>query len=56
MLAKMVEKFGNKPFSKHQAQGFEHFVLLEAYEVEEEQFIKQSKYFHEVTCLMTLFH
>ena len=35
-LQKFMEYFGNMPFLRHQAQGFEHYVLIKAYDAEEE--------------------
>lgn len=36
----MAEQFGNKPFIKHQAQGFEQFPVINSYNAEEESFLK----------------
>ena len=40
VLSSMLEHFGNKPFMRHQAQGFEQFALVNAYKAEEETFLK----------------
>lgn len=32
--------FGEKPFIKHQAQGFEQFIINKAYDKEERSFIE----------------
>ena len=42
-LKKLLEHFGNKSFLKHQAQGFEQYVIVNAYNAEEENFIKTVK-------------
>lgn len=42
-LKKMADYFGNKTFLKHQAQGFEQFVLHKAYDAEEAVFLKTVK-------------
>ena len=39
-LERMCEYFGNKPFLRFQAQGFEQCVLSKAYKAEEDEFIK----------------
>lgn len=39
-LGRMFEFFGNKPFMKFQAQGFEQFVLSKAYKSEEDVLLK----------------
>jgi len=45
VLEKMLHNFGNKTFFKHQAQGFEQFPLVKAYDAEEETFIETVKIF-----------
>lgn len=40
ILKNIMDSFGNKPFVRHQAQGFEQFPILNAYRVEEEDFKK----------------
>lgn len=40
VLQELVAFFGNKAFLKHQSQGFQQFPMLNAYEKEEEQFLK----------------
>ena len=40
VLTSMLEHFGNKPFIRHQAQGFEQFALVNAYKAEMETFLK----------------
>lgn len=40
VLNQMDEHFGNKPFHKFQAQGFEQFVLVKAFKKEGETFLK----------------
>ena len=39
-LLRMKKYFGNKPFLKHQAQGFEQFSLVNSYRDEEATFLK----------------
>ena len=40
VLSSMRDHFGNKPFLRHQAQGFDQYPLLNAYKAEEETFLK----------------
>ena len=40
VLFSMVDYFGNKPFLKHHAQGFDQYPLANAYKLEEESFLK----------------
>ena len=42
-LNRMFQFFGNKPFLKFQAQGFEQYILSAAYKKEEESFLKTVK-------------
>lgn len=39
----MLEYFGNKPFLRHHAQGFDQFPLVNAYKAEEETFLKTAR-------------
>lgn len=40
VLSAMLEHFGNKPFLKYRAQGFDQYPLVNSYTVEEETFLK----------------
>ena len=40
VLTSMRDQFGNKPFLRHQAQGFDQYSLVNAYKAEEETFLK----------------
>lgn len=40
VLASMLEHFGNKPFLRHHAQGFDQYLLVNAYKTEEDTFLK----------------
>ena len=40
VLTSMLQNFGNKPFLKHEAQGFDQFPLFNSYRTEEESFMK----------------
>ena len=40
VLSSVVDHFGNKPFLKHHAQGFDQYPLFNAYKLEEETFLK----------------
>lgn len=42
-LNRMFQFFGNTPFLKFQAQGFEQYVFLSAYKQEQESFLKSVK-------------
>lgn len=42
-LQRMYNFFGNKPFLRFQAQGFEQYVITSAYKQEEESFLKTVK-------------
>lgn len=42
----MDKYFGNKPFLKHQDQGFEQFTQFNSDRVEEENFLKKVKIIH----------
>lgn len=42
-LKRMFNHFGNKPFLKFQAQGFQQYVISNAYKLEEEAFSKTVK-------------
>ena len=39
-LTSMLQNFGNKPFLKHEAQGFDQLLLSNSYKTEEESFMK----------------
>lgn len=39
-LTRVLDHFGNKAFLKYQAQGFEQFLILKAYDTEEQNFMK----------------
>lgn len=39
VLSSMVDYFGNKPFFRHQVQGFDQYVLFNSYQTEEETFL-----------------
>lgn len=43
VLSAMNEHFGNKPFMKHQAQGFEQYPLVNSYAIEEKTFLKTAR-------------
>lgn len=43
VVKELMAAFGNKPFLLHHAQGFEQFVLVNAYRRKEEQFFKTAK-------------
>jgi len=43
VLSSILEHFGNKSFLKHQAQGFEQFPLINAYQREEGTFLKTAR-------------
>ena len=40
VISSMREHFGNKPFQRHQAQGFDQYPLVNAYKAEDETFLK----------------
>lgn len=39
-LQRMMDHFRNKPFMRHQAQGFEQFPLVKSYRIEKDTFLK----------------
>lgn len=43
VLSAMNEHFGNKPFMKHQARGFEQYPLVNSYAIEEKTFLKTAR-------------
>lgn len=43
VLNSMLEQVGNKPFLRHQAQGFDQYSLVNAYAREEETFLKTAR-------------